>query len=54
MGGARKRLEMNAKFWSVNLKESYRSRDVGVDGNIILEWIVGKVESCGLDSSGSG
>jgi hypothetical protein len=34
-------------FWSKNIK--------GIDGKIILEWILGKYTgSCGLDSSGSG
>jgi len=30
--------------------------DLGVDGNITLEWIFGKksVGNCGLDSSGKG
>jgi hypothetical protein len=33
----------------------YCYEDVGVDGKIILEWILGKYcGSCGLNSSGSG
>jgi hypothetical protein len=41
-----------------NLKGRDHSEDLGVDGKIILEWILGvydwKFGSCGLDLSGSG
>jgi len=33
---------MHAKFWSKNLKARVHSEDLGVDGGIILEWILGK------------
>jgi hypothetical protein len=46
---------MRAKFWPENLKGRYHSEDPGVDGRIILKWILGKYgEKVGLDSSGSG
>jgi hypothetical protein len=34
---------MYIKFWSENLKGSDHSEDLGVDGKIILEWILGKL-----------
>jgi hypothetical protein len=33
---------MHTKFWSENLKGSDHSEDPGVDGKIILEWIIRK------------
>jgi hypothetical protein len=33
---------MHANFWSVDFKGRDHSDDVGVDGRIILEWIIGK------------
>jgi hypothetical protein len=30
------------KFWLENLTERDHSEDLGVDGRIILEWIIGK------------
>jgi hypothetical protein len=33
---------MRAKFWPENLKGRDQSEDIGVDGRIILEWILGK------------
>jgi len=33
---------MYTKFWSQNLKGINHSEDLGIDGKIILEWIVGK------------
>jgi hypothetical protein len=33
---------MRAKFWSENLKGRDNAEDLGVDGIIILEWILGK------------
>jgi hypothetical protein len=32
---------MYAKFWSKNLREEH-SEDLGIDGRIILQWILGK------------
>jgi len=46
---------MHSKFWSKNLKGRAYSEDIGVDGRIILEWILrNEMESCGSDSSDSG
>jgi len=46
---------MLTKFWSENLKVRDYMDDLGIDGRIILEWILGKWEgSCELDTSGSG
>jgi hypothetical protein len=42
---------MYTKFWSENLKERDHAEDV--DGKMMLEWIVGKVRSCGLDVTDS-
>jgi hypothetical protein len=33
---------MSTKFWSVILKGRDNSEDLGVDGRIILDWILGK------------
>jgi len=42
-------------FWLENLKVKTDLKDVGVDGKITLEWILGnRVERCGLDASVSG
>jgi hypothetical protein len=30
------------KFWSENLKGGDHAKDLGVDGRVILEWILGK------------
>jgi hypothetical protein len=35
-------MKMNSKFWSENLKGRDHSEDLGMDGKIILEWILGK------------
>jgi hypothetical protein len=32
----------NALFWSENLKGRDHSEDLGVDGRVIFEWILGK------------
>jgi len=41
---------MNTEFWSENLKGRYYLEDLGIDGRIILEWILGnKVGMCGLN-----
>jgi hypothetical protein len=39
-------------FWSENPKRRYHPEDLGVDERIISEWILDKLESCGLDLSG--
>jgi len=31
------------KFWSENLKRTDHSEDLGIDGKIISEWILGKL-----------
>jgi len=33
---------MLTQFWSTNVKGRDHSEDIGVDGKIILEWILGK------------
>jgi hypothetical protein len=35
-------LEMHTKFWQENPKVRHNSKDLGVDGKIILEWNLGK------------
>jgi hypothetical protein len=35
-------MKMHIKFLSESLKRRDRSENVGVDGKIILEWILGK------------
>jgi hypothetical protein len=32
---------MSTKFWSENLKVGDYAEDIGVDGRIILDWILG-------------
>jgi hypothetical protein len=34
---------MHKIFWMENLKERNHSEELGVDGRVILEWILGKV-----------
>jgi hypothetical protein len=34
--------KMRTKFLSENLKGTYHADDLGVDGKVILEWILGK------------
>jgi len=47
--------ELDTKFLLENLKERDHTEDLGVDGKIILEWILGnRVGMCGLGSSGLG
>jgi hypothetical protein len=42
----------HTKFW---IFSSHHSEDLGVEGRIILKWILGnKVGSCELDASGLG
>jgi hypothetical protein len=36
------RNEMHVKFWSENLKERDHLEDIGTDGKMILECILGK------------
>jgi hypothetical protein len=45
---------MHAMFWFENLKGLFHLEDVGVDGEIISEWISNRVRGCGLDSTASG
>jgi hypothetical protein len=46
---------MRKIFWVESLKERDNSKDIGLDGRIILKWILGKWDlGCGLDSFGSG
>jgi hypothetical protein len=33
---------MHTKFWLKNLKGQDHLEDLGIDGNIISEWILGK------------
>jgi hypothetical protein len=33
---------MHTEFWSESLKRRGHSEDLGLDGNITLEWILGK------------
>jgi hypothetical protein len=45
----------NAYIILVGKPEGRRPQDFGVDGKIILKWILGnRVGGCGLDASGSG
>jgi hypothetical protein len=44
---------MCTKFWSETLKGGDYSEDPGVDGKIILEWILREKVLEGVDSSGS-
>jgi hypothetical protein len=39
---ARERVQMHGEIWSDNLKGRNYSEDLGVDGRIILEWILEK------------
>jgi hypothetical protein len=32
----------HTKFWLENLKERDHLEDIGIDGKVILEWILGK------------
>jgi len=42
-------------FWLENLKGRDHLEDLGVDGNVILEWILGnRIGGCGLDACDSG
>jgi hypothetical protein len=42
-------------FWLENLKGRDYSKDLGIDGRLILDWMLGKFgEKSGLEASGSG
>jgi hypothetical protein len=43
---------MHKIFWLEDMKRRDHLKDLGVDGRIILEWIL--VRSCDLDASRSG
>jgi hypothetical protein len=43
------RREMHTVFWLENLRETDHLEDLGVDGNIILEWLLGKMGWEGVD-----
>jgi hypothetical protein len=45
---------MHTKCWSEDVKGKYNLEDIGVDGRVILDCILRRVGSCGLDASGSG
>jgi hypothetical protein len=36
---------MHIEFYSENLKGKYYSEEVGVDGRMVLEWILGKCDA---------
>jgi hypothetical protein len=40
---------MDTIFWSENLKGRGNSEDLGVDGNIILQWILREIGWEGID-----
>jgi hypothetical protein len=40
---------MHTKFWSENLKGRDYLEDLGIDGKIILEWILGGIGWEGVD-----
>jgi hypothetical protein len=37
------RNEMHTGFWWVNLKERDNFQDLGVDGSMILKWVMNKI-----------
>ena len=37
------RVEVRSEFWSRNLRERDHLEDPGIDGRIILRWILGKL-----------
>jgi hypothetical protein len=43
------RMRLHTKFWSENLKVRDHSEDIGLDGRIILEWILWKSAWEGVD-----
>jgi hypothetical protein len=53
--GRHGRDEMHKQFLLENLKGWHNSKDLVIDGRIILEWTYrNMVGRCGLDASGSG
>jgi hypothetical protein len=44
MGHVWERIEMLYKFWTLNLKERDHLKDLGVDGRIILKYILKKLD----------
>jgi len=47
--------EKHTKFWSENLKRRDISEDLGVNGRVILKWILGnRMGRCGHGYIGSG
>jgi len=51
---ARLKFEVRTKCWPENLKGIDHSENLGVDGSIILEWILGNYSgNGGLDASGT-
>jgi len=40
---------MHTSYWKLNPKGRDSSEDLDVDGNIILEWILGKIVRDGMD-----
>jgi hypothetical protein len=47
--------EMHTRLWSGNLMEMDHLEDLGIDGTIILKWILKKWDGrYGLDCCGSG
>jgi hypothetical protein len=40
---------MHAKCWSGNMKQRDCLEDLGINGSIILKWILNEVGVCGLD-----
>jgi hypothetical protein len=34
--------KLHTKIWLENMKERDHSEDLGIDGKIILEWIIGR------------
>jgi hypothetical protein len=45
---------VRAGFWCGDLRERVHSEDLGIDGRIILIWILSKRDGVALDWSGSG